>query len=213
MENALMEENYRQINAQQEAYARELHDFKHHLMVIREYVQTHKEPELNTYIDSLLKTSYAGMLQCHSGNDIIDAVINCKSAEAKALDIQFSFITGLYTPIQIDPINICGVLANQLDNAFDACKLISDPKDRNVRVEIKQIEDMVFFIVKNTVENNPFETDPQLHSTKKSDGKRHGYGLTNICAIAEKYNGCMQTEYSSGSFISSVSLCCKPLDT
>ena len=213
MENALMEENYRQINAQQEAYARELHDFKHHLMVIREYVQTHKEPELNTYIDSLLKTSYAGMLQCHSGNDIIDAVINCKSAEAKALDIQFSFITGLYTPIQIDPIDICGVLANQLDNAFDACKLISDPKDRNVRVEIKQIEDMVFFIVKNTVENNPFETDPQLHSTKKSDGKRHGYGLTNICAIAEKYNGCMQTEYSSGSFISSVSLCCKPLDT
>ena len=175
--------------------------------------QTHKEPELNTYIDSLLKTSYAGMLQCHSGNDIIDAVINCKSAEAKALDIQFSFITGLYTPIQIDPIDICGVLANQLDNAFDACKLISDPKDRNVRVEIKQIEDMVFFIVKNTVENNPFETDPQLHSTKKSDGKRHGYGLTNICAIAEKYNGCMQTEYSSGSFISSVSLCCKPLDT
>ena len=208
MENALMEENYRQINAQQEAYARELHDFKHHLMVIREYVQTHKEPELNTYIDSLLKTSYAGMLQCHSGNDIIDAVINCKS-----LDIQFSFITGLYTPIQIDPIDICGVLANQLDNAFDACKLISDPKDRNVRVEIKQIEDMVFFIVRNTVENNPFETDPQLHSTKKSDGKRHGYGLTNICAIAEKYNGCMQTEYSSGSFISSVSLCCKPLDT
>ena len=67
MENALMEENYRQINAQQEAYARELHDFKHHLMVIREYVQTHKEPELNTYIDSLLKISYAGMLQCHSG--------------------------------------------------------------------------------------------------------------------------------------------------
>ena len=99
MENALMEENYRQINAQQEAYARELHDFKHHLMVIREYIQTHKEPELNTYIDSLLKTSYVGMLQCHSGNDIIDAVINCKSAEAKALDIQFSFITGLYTPI------------------------------------------------------------------------------------------------------------------
>lgn len=68
------------------------------------------------------------------------------------------------------------------------------------------------FRVKKKV-NNPFETDPQLHSTKKSDGKRHGYGLTNICAIAEKYNGCMQTEYSSGSFISSVSLCCKPLDT
>ncbi len=66
MENALMEENSRQINAQQEAYARELHDFKHHLMVIREYVQTHKEPELNTYIDSLLKTCvcrYAAMPQ------------------------------------------------------------------------------------------------------------------------------------------------------
>jgi len=206
-ENKMMEENYKHLNKLQTEYAKELHDFKHHLTAILGLSLENKQGQIPEYIQHLLSTSHPHTVVCHSGSDITDAIINCKYAEAKELHIAFSFVANLHDPVSIDPIDICGILANQIDNAFDACKQIDDPKGRMVEVEVKQTQGMVFFLVKNTVAHDPFENNAALQSTKQKGKKRHGLGLENIRSIAEKYNGALQNTYQDGQFISTAFLC------
>lgn len=212
-ENKLMAENYKTLHSTQQEYARKLHDFKHHVMTIHKLISDEKAESALEYTDSLLQTSYQQAAQCHSGNDIVDAIINSKLSEAKAKGIQFTFMANLHIPIQIDPVDLCGVLANQLENAFEACMQISDSAKRIVHAEIKQVKSFVILRVENTVISDPFENNPDLHSTKPDSSVSHGYGLLNIRSIAQKYEGTLRTEFSNNRFISVVSLCDLPFDT
>ncbi len=60
------------------------------------------------------------------------------------------------------------------------------------------------FKVTNSVNNNPFENNALLDSTKNTSGQAHGYGIKNIKATAEKYSGILKNEYKDGMFTSSV---------
>lgn len=212
-ENVLMEKNYRQLHRYQENCAKDLHDYKHHLIAVKGLVLEEHPEKVPPYVDSLLAASYGYSSQCHSGNDTIDAVINCKIPEAEELSISFNFVANLHTSVNIDPVDLCGVLANQLDNAFDACKKIAELNKRLISVEIKQVQDFVFLKVENSVAYDPFEKDGSLISTKEDQSAPHGLGLINIRSIAEKYEGSVRNECQNGIFISSVSLCQKPFDT
>ena len=212
-ENALMAENYKSLHAAQQASLRTLHDFRHHVRTVHELISGGKVESALEYTDSLLKTSYHQAAQCHSGNDIVDAIINSKLAEAQVKKIQFTYMANLHIPIQIDPVDLCGVLANQLENAFEACMQIPDPAERIVHAEVKQVQSFVILRVENTVLSDPFTENPDLHTTKSDSSIPHGYGLLNIRSIAQKYEGTLRTEFSNNRFISVVSLSDLPFDT
>lgn len=207
LENVLMMENYQKLHLTQQSYAKTLHDFKHHIMTVQELVRTGKTESATAYLQSLLATSYQQAAQCHSGHDMIDAIINSKLSEAQAKQIRFTFLTNLHHPIGMDPVDLCGVLANQLENAFEACIQIPNPAGRHVHVDIKQAQSFVFFKVENTVVSNPFAHNPHLRSTKPPSAQLHGYGLRNMESIAQKYEGSVRSEYKNGRFVSVVSLC------
>lgn len=211
--NRLLMENYHKLHAYQQIHAKQVHDFNHHLIALKGLKDMNKHKEASDYINSLLSTTYQETALCHSGSDIIDAVINCKAAEAERLGITFHFTVDFLAPPNIDPVDICGALANQIDNAFDACRQIPHPDTREVKVAIKQVENFVFFRVENTVDHDPFENNRSLSSTKTDTSMQHGLGLKNIRDIANKYNGFLRNEYKDGFFISVVSLCYEPWNT
>lgn len=213
LENKLMAENYQTLHATQQTYARTLHDFKHHIQTMQDLVCAGKEKSALEYMDALLKTSYKQAAQCHSGNDIVDAIINSKLSEAQTKGISFTFAANLHNPVQIDPVDLCGVLANQLENAFEACMQIPDSEKRLVHAEIKQAQSFIFLKVENAVLSNPFTHNPSLCSTKKNLSEPHGYGLFNIQNIAQKYEGTLRSEFVNGKFVSVVSLCDLPNNT
>lgn len=211
--NQLLTDNYQLLHTYQQNHAKQIHDFNHHLSALKGLTTLKKYDEIPAYIDSLLSVAYQETELCHSGSDIIDAIINHKAAEAKEFDIEFKFTANFLIPNNIDPVDICGVLANQIDNAFDACKQIPPPSIREVKVIIKQVENFVFFRVENTVNHDPFQNNSSLASTKTDVSTQHGLGLKNIGDIANKYSGFLRNEFKDGRFISVVSLCYEPLDT
>lgn len=212
-ENKWMTENYQKLHAAQQENARQLHDFKHHLLAIQSLNSADKREELSDYIYPLIKNSYSAVTVCHSGNDIIDAIINHKAAEARELSIDFKFTANFHIPTKMSPTDICGILANQIDNAFDACKLIPNSAARHVVVNISQKESFAFFKVENTVAKDPFQNNPNLHSTKEDTSVRHGLGILSIKTLAEKYDGSLHQEYKDGRFFSVASFCFEPFDT
>lgn len=211
--NQLLTENYQQLHIYQQDYAKKLHDFKHHLSALRGLEALQRHEEAVAYIDSLLSTAYQEAALCHSGNDIIDAIINRKAVEAARLGIQFSFVANFRVPTNISPVDICGVLANQIDNALEACTRMPSGSFRKVSISIKQVENFAFFRAENTVDHDPFERNASLRTTKNDPLGQHGFGLKNMHDIAEKYSGFLSNEYKGGRFISTVSLCYEPLNT
>ena len=211
--NQLLTENYQQLHAYQQDHAKQIHDFNHHLAALRGLAALGKHDEALAYMESLLSTTYQETALCHSGSDIIDAIINCKAAEAEQLGIEFRFAVNFPASADIAPVDICGVLANQIDNAFDACRQMPPSDRREVKVTIKQVENFVFFRVENTVDHDPFENNSSLSSTKTDTSAQHGLGLKNICDITDKYSGFLRNEYKGGFFISVASFCYETLDT
>lgn len=206
----LMTENYQQLYTNQQALARQIHDFNHHIKVIQLLATQEGAKETSAYTQSLLKSSYQERKFCKSGNHIVDAIINCKAMEAEKLSIAFTYDVRLLEAIDVDPVDICAILSNQLENAFESCERLSDSSKRAVSVDIwPKNNQMVFFRVANYVEENPLASNPKLHSTKEDSRLLHGLGLKNIADTAAKYGGALSNTYQDHCFVSTIFLSVK----
>ncbi len=203
--NQMMENNYYLMNQSIMDNAKGLHDFRHHLAVINSLAQKEYCRSITEYVASISSSYLWSAHLCRSGSDIIDAIINTKLVEAKQKKIQFEYTTTIQDLASFEPADICGVLANQLENAFEACENIVE--DRKVTLDIQQHEGFVLFKVTNSVAKNPFQSNSSLVSTKAGDSKTHGLGLRNIRDISQKYNGRLESKYIDGVFISTVLIC------
>lgn len=200
--NTLMEKNYTEIKHAQDIIRKQVHDFKNHILTIDGMLS--EDSNAKKYTKELLETSYQQAQNCHSGNEIIDSIINCKMNEATNQNIEFNHKILLNTKLNISFVDICAILANQIDNALEACAKISIDKERSVKVQIWQKESFVFFKVINTVDKNPFDNLNNLKSTKDNSDTMHGLGIKNIRETAAKYDGFLKNNYIDGYFISLV---------
>lgn len=203
----LMEKNYQMLHQDLQENARRLHDFHHHLQAILGFAEQAKDYKTQEYVESLLEVSYRDVRLCNSGNDIIDAVINCSATEAARIDVDFQYEVALSSELsQISPIDLCAVLGNQVENALDACKKIPNSQHRFIQVSIRQNKNFVVIQVTNSASRNPFTTDGKL-ITDKENPEFHGLGLKSIQDTVDKYNGYLTNSYENHRFQSEALLC------
>ena len=203
----LMEKNYQVLHHDLQENARRIHDFHHHLQAILNFAEQAGDVKNQEYVQSLLEVSYRDVRLCNSGNDIIDAVINCSAAEAARSQIEFHYDVDLSSSLsQISPIDLCAVLGNQMENALDACKKISKAQDRFVQVSIRQNKNFVVIQVTNSAYRNPFTANGRL-LTDKDNPEFHGLGLKSIQDTVDKYDGYLTNSYENHRFQSEVLLC------
>lgn len=189
--NELLESNYRQLFSNQQTISRQVHDFTNHLQTLKGLMDDGSS-SAKQYITDLLETSVREAASCHSGNEVIDAIINCKKADAEDLLIPFTYVIQLPPFLSIDSIDLCAVLANLLDNALEACQRISNPKERFIHVSIGPKYNFLFFKVENSVEENPLGHHRPPITTKKDRSRPHGLGLKNVLETVRRYNGALE---------------------
>lgn len=203
----LMEKNYQLLHQDLQENARRIHDFHHHLQAILGIAEQAGDQKAQEYVQDLLEVSYRDVRLCNSGNDIIDAVINCSAVEASRSHIDFHYEVELSSSLsQISPIDLCAVLGNQVENALDACKKISEAEKRFVQVSIHQNKNFVVIQVTNSTWRNPFTADGRL-VTDKDHSEFHGLGLKSIQDTVDKYNGYLTNSYEDHTFQSEALLC------
>lgn len=168
------------------------HDFRHHSAAMEGLVYGGEYSELEKYMGQLSQKDKELNLERvrYTGNFMVDSIIFGITRDQKFKEVDFRFDGGLPSNLGVKDIDICGVLANALENAMEACLKGNDRKA--VIMKAGCYENMISFQIKNTYDSSRYKAlaGGEFYSSKEGDG--HGYGIQNMERVVKSYNGRME---------------------
>ena len=98
--------------------------------------------------------------------------------------------------LTIDAIDLTVLLSNLIDNAIEGCKRCA--QNRSIQIQANVRAGQFSFIIRNTA--LPVKIINNEIPSTKSNPHLHGFGLSNIKAILNKYCGEYAMSYKDGYF-------------
>lgn len=190
--NDMMEMNYQGLQKAYEENQVLYHDYKNHMLAVRQLVSAHRNEEALAYINTYVELTSKANERVTSGNKILDIIINSKLGEARETGIKFSYEIGYIGDIGMTDIDMCALMANLLDNAIEACDRIADGHPW-IRLKVLRKKAMVMIKLSNSIHPEDGFNE-SFFETRKSNSEIHGLGIKSIEKVLKKYDG-HQTHY------------------
>lgn len=180
------------------------HDYHNHIQVMKAYLELEKYKDMDDYLNELDKdlTNIDTVLK--TGNLMVDAILNSKLSMAISQDIDINAKATVPKKLQVSDVDLCVVIGNLLDNAIEAAVKVENPKDRFIRVYIREMKGQLYISVTNSVGGEVKKIDLEYISTKL--GINHGFGLKRIDNIVNKYDGFLNRQNEKGVFATEITL-------
>lgn len=183
-------EKEKEFNQQREQQQKEIRKINHNLNNILIILQSHLEKEeyeeAKNYIEQNLKTHVeAYQALTHTGIAAIDGALNAHIQSIKEKGIQYDEdISKILHLGSIVPGDLALIISLALDNAKEACENIDGEKHISLKLQSKQTH--VILYIENSI---PEGSHPSFHKTSKKDKIAHGFGVSSIKEMAERYHG------------------------
>ena len=165
------------------------HDTKNHLAAIQ---SLSTDPAIDEYIAKLLNQLKDYSSNCHSGNKMLDVMINKFVIDCNRRGIQFDYYLRSCNLKRLDDIDLVAILGNLMDNAITASAKSSDKK---ISLETTQRNGYSVIVICNSCDSAPMIQGGKL-ITSKDDKKLHGFGLKSVAKTLKRYNGDFNWEYN-----------------
>ena len=182
----------------QEEIRRYKHDMKNHFLYLSALSNDNKIEEMKEYINSL-SGQWESIPQLRStGSTVVDAIIYGKSFLFEQNHIILNIEGQFISELKVEPIDLCTIFTNAIDNAIEANAKCPDDGKRHLQITIKSTQNHYLIVFENpinvavNIDNNHIETDKQ--------GDNHGFGLENIERAILKYGGTLKIEASTEVF-------------
>lgn len=188
-----------------EDFYREKHNLINELVVLKAGIEQANDQRTIKNLNRIIKTCNVEERVLNSGNQTVDAIINFKHAIAKEMEIEFELKVFVPEELPFDACDLGVVLGNALDNAIEATKECKK-HEKVVQIYIGIKKNALVAVIKNPCEHLiKTSKSGQLISTK-SESSRHGYGVSSISYVAEKYQGEALFEIQDGMFVLMVTM-------
>lgn len=177
------------------------HDMKNHTLVILSYLEENKSEEARQYAGEILDKLNRMYTYVNVGNSLLSYIINSKLSMAKEQGIEIKAEIENLSFSYMDSVDFSSLLNNMLDNAINGA-LESEGK----RLEVNIVSEKGFDVitVKNSINGSVLKDNPELATSKEEPG--HGYGMKQMKAVTEKYEGNIDIYEKDGMFIVRVML-------
>lgn len=197
LKNNMMEKVLQENERALEKWKKAQHDFKHNLLYMQGLIEEKKYEDLELYIKEQLDYSGEVFGGIKTGNHTLDIIINYYENYAQENGIHFSANIILPSFFEMEDSDLCALLGNILENAFDAAKKCREK--REVWLFIKAVGEMTVLKCENSFIGELSMNSGKIETTKK-DKLYHGIGLKSINSIVKKYNGTIKIEGSTDTF-------------
>lgn len=173
-----------EILLKQEELRRARHDMTNQLVTIQGYFHESDIAGGETYIASLLQNLQTPSSRIRTGNSALDAILSTKKALAESKDIIVDMEVQISDQLPLEPVDVCVIFGNALDNAIEACDRITEG-EKKISLVLVQRAGKLFCHLINTAPMNPSK---DFSITSKADKENHGFGLVNLKESLEKYD-------------------------
>lgn len=193
-------EQYQNSKANNEQMRQISHDIKHLIAYIRSASSTQKyEKELRNMED--LVAAYES--QYNTGNSVLDVVLGSKKLLCRSNQTTMECYVDAREMTFIDPVHICTIFGNALDNAIEYECRIPEIEKRLIKVNMSTENHFLMIHISNYCEEQVLNSseDPK---TTKSNPEMHGFGIKGIRLTVEQYNGHMNIKQENNWFIVSM---------
>lgn len=186
-----------EIMLKQKELRRFKHDMNNQLLAIQGYFHEGDTTGGEAYVSSLLQHLQTPTAMIKTGNSALDAILSTKKALAESKGITVDMDVQISNCLSLEPVDVCVIFGNVLDNAIEACDRIVKGEKR-IQLMLVQREGKLLCRLTNTA--STIDTSKPLYTTSKSDKERHGYGLVNLRESLAKYDSEPVIEYKDGIF-------------
>lgn len=177
------------------------HDYSNSMISLYSLVNAGKNEEALEFIEKMNQKIETATDLYTTGNFMADAILSHFASEARVFGISISF-SGSIPADKITNNDITGILSNSLTNAIEACK---DIENSTITIISKEYDDGVVVTMENPVKKDIVIKDNHIVTTKR-DKTNHGFGLSNISDIVNKYNGFVSLKSENKTFIIKIGL-------
>ncbi|SDH87106.1 Sensor histidine kinase YesM [Pseudobutyrivibrio sp. 49] len=167
-----------------------LHAFKHdlvaHLNALSALAAEGNIEKVSEYCDNLLKDTQSFRRVSYTGNPAIDGVLGQMKALAdeRGTDLEIQMVVPKEK--NIGDYDLCILISNILKNAIEA-----NANGGKISIQSWPFNDNLCIISSNT-SDHPLEYENGKLISSKRANKVHGYGMRNIQAVVDKYDGDFQ---------------------
>ena len=164
------------------------HDMRNHMIIISNLAQRGDLLRLEQYIQQIETKAEQLDNIVHTGNTIVDAILNEKLQVATEKQITIDYQVNLIGNLGLEDMDLCVIFANSIDNAIEACERIEDISQRLIWIKANYDRGYLFYNIKNITKGRAKIVNEEIPTNKK-DSINHGFGLNNIKDSVQKNNG------------------------
>ena len=179
------------------------HDMKNHLNILEDYMRHMEYQKAYDYMTKLREPVLQIEQYVHSGNRVIDTVLNDKFVLAQRNNIKINQEIDNIGEVGVSDKDLCIILSNLLDNAIEAC-LRCKNQEMWIDITLRKLTYGLIFKISNSKYGNLIITENGKYLTTKDDKKIHGIGLESVKYILKKYDGNMKIESNDRTFCVSI---------
>lgn len=192
----MQEEQYENLLKNIEESARIKHDWRHHLLMMKGFLNNRNLTELDQYLERLMPVYFKEDALPFCENHTVNIILHHYHAMAEANGIAIHIKAAVPCALSIPDMDLCIIFGNLLENAIEACMAqTGEPKTIDIRAGLK--EQMLVIMIKNTYEKELLIKNDVYYSTKHTGA---GIGLPSVRHVVDKNNGYMQVKHTGGHF-------------
>lgn len=184
---AMQEQYYEQLRLEQNETRAIFHDINKYLGAMKALTGAGQTEQAAKVLEEAEKLTNAIGNTVDVGNPVVSVILNEYKQAAQENGIDFDFDVSVPAELSVSAVDLYILLGNTLDNAIDACCVLPET-ERYIRLQLRQVQDMLFYCLKNPCDPNAPE----------SKDKMHGFGLKSVEKCTQKYGGNMQVSNCDG---------------
>lgn len=167
------------------------HDFKQHLVCLKGYSEERQYKVMDEYLYAMIGGYATAHWENKSGNTTVDSLIGYKMTMVRDLDISLQTDFDISGNLPFEDFDLSIVVGNAFDNAVEAVAKLAK-KERTIKLTIKLAKNILTIKLSNPYEGEIHRGAAGNLLSDKEDGTIHGFGLTSIERVVQKYNGQMK---------------------
>jgi len=171
-------------------------DINNHFASILEYINEGDSKRAIEYINESISAVDKITPHRFCENEMINLILSHFAEIAEAEHYDYSFKVNTVNDLPLTNIELCAIISNTLENAFNE---MGNLEDGNKRVELlfSQHKGMLIYSVSNTCRKDYVLEGDRPES---KNGEIHGFGTKSIVSIAHDHNGLVDFRAKDGIF-------------